>query len=171
MTWTSEVDTVPQGDLRLLDHPIAQRLLTSGDLARLAFNALDSTPRVIPIGFVWNGTEIVMSTFAKSSKLVALRAHPDAALTIDRFGPPPDVLLVRGRIALDAVDGVPEEYEQMQIRDHGPERGAAIIADVRRSGARMVRMILRPAWVGALDFQTRFPGGLVAAGLAGQGSS
>lgn len=53
----------------------------------------------------------------------------------------------------------------------GLPQGTAMIADIRRSGVRMVRMALRPAWVGALDFQTRLPSCLVAAGLAEQGPS
>jgi hypothetical protein len=165
----SDIDyaKLPPGDVRLIGDPIARRLLDSGELARLAYIATDGTPRVIPIGFVWNGREIVMSTFAKSAKLAALRARPAVAITVDRFGPPPEVLLVRGRAELDEVDGVPAEYEQMQIRDHGPEQGAAMIAEVRKSGARMVRIVVRPEWVSTLDFQTRFPAGLVAAGLAG----
>ena len=44
-----------------LNRPLSQELLAR-DLARLAFIALDGTPRSIPIGIVWNGTEIVMCT-------------------------------------------------------------------------------------------------------------
>jgi general stress protein 26 len=158
---------LPQGDVRLIEDPIAQRLLNSTELARLGYNGRDGTPRVIPVGFVWNGAEIVIATFAKSTKVAALRARPDVALTIDRPGPPPEVLMVRGRIELDDVDGVPAEYRQMQERYYGAEQAAAVVADIERSGARMVRMALRPAWVGALDFQTRFPGGLVDPNLTG----
>lgn len=35
----------------------------------------------------------------------------------------------------------------------------------------MTRIALRPGWVGVLDFQTRFPGGLVTAGLAPEDGS
>ncbi len=153
---------LPQGDVRLIADPIAQRLLNSTELARLAYVGRDGTPRVIPVGFVWNGSEIVVATFAKSPKVAALRARPDVALTIDRAGPPPEALLVRGRIELDDVDGVPAEYRQMQERYYGAEQAAAVVADIERSGAAMVRMALRPAWVGALDFETRLPGALVA---------
>jgi hypothetical protein len=37
-----------------------------------------------------------------------------------------------------------------------PEQGKAILAE--RAGAAMVRLAVRPAWLGVLDFQTRFPG-------------
>ena len=35
----------------------------------------------------------------------------------------------------------------------------------------MTRIVLRPDWVGVLDFQSRFPGALVASGLAEQDRS
>ena len=47
-----------QGDLALLETPVAQQLLQSKIPARLAYNWTDGTPRVVPIWFVWNGREI-----------------------------------------------------------------------------------------------------------------
>ncbi len=38
-----------------LNHPDAQPLLASAHLLRLGYDGLDGTPRVIPIGFFWNG--------------------------------------------------------------------------------------------------------------------
>jgi hypothetical protein len=46
-----------QGSLALLDDPVAQRLLQSTIPARFAYNRRDGTPRVVPIGFHWNGAE------------------------------------------------------------------------------------------------------------------
>jgi hypothetical protein len=43
----------------ILNRPISQELLAR-DLTRLAYIARDGTPRSIPIGFTWNGSEIVM---------------------------------------------------------------------------------------------------------------
>jgi hypothetical protein len=45
----------------ILKQPISQEML-NGDLARLAYVAKDGTPRVVPIGFTWNGSEVVMCT-------------------------------------------------------------------------------------------------------------
>ena len=50
---------VPQGDLGLLKHPVAQELLASKIPARLAYVWTDGTPRVIPIWYHWNGREFV----------------------------------------------------------------------------------------------------------------
>ena len=61
----------------------AQELLTAMSSAHLAYNAEDGTPRVIPVGFFWTGTEFVISTATTSPKVAALRAPPDVALAID----------------------------------------------------------------------------------------
>src|SRR3954447_11109573 len=87
--------TLPQGDLRLLESDVAQRLLASPLPARLAYTGLDRRPRVVPIWFHWTGDELVMASFAGAAKARALRARPDAAVTIDTERFPADVLLVR----------------------------------------------------------------------------
>jgi hypothetical protein len=148
---------LPQGDLRLLETPLAQRLLGGAYLARLAYVALDQTPRVIPVGFVWNGTEVVVASFVDSPKHAALRARPSVALSIDLAGPPPEVLSIRGMARVEEVQGVPAEYRQMQERYYGPEQATAAVATMERAGARMSRVAITPTWVGVLDFQTRLP--------------
>jgi hypothetical protein len=148
---------LPQGDLRLLDTPLAQRLLGGAHLARLAYVARDGTPRVIPVGFLWNGTEVVVSSFVDSPKHAALRARRTVALSIDLPGPPPEVLSIRGTAAVEEVDGVPAEYREMQARYYGPEQATATVTTLERAGARMSRIAITPTWVGVLDFQTRVP--------------
>ena len=49
-----------QGSLSLLDDPAARRLLASQQVAHLAYNWTDGTPRCSPIWFHWNGNEVVM---------------------------------------------------------------------------------------------------------------
>ncbi|HEV7974601.1 pyridoxamine 5'-phosphate oxidase family protein [Amycolatopsis sp.] len=148
-----------QGDIRLLDAEVAKRLLASTELARLAYVAADGTPRVFPMLFHWNGTEVVMSTFAGASKIAALRAKPDVAITIDTSSTPPEVLLLRGRASVTDVDGVVPEYIEAHRRYGGEEQAAAALAEVDHPGTKMARIALRPDWVGLLDFRTRFPGG------------
>jgi PPOX class probable F420-dependent enzyme len=149
---------LPQGDLRLLDTDVARRLLASTELARLAYTAKDGTPRVFPMLFHWNGHEVVMSTFPGTAKIAALRANPAVAITIDRAGPPPEVLLVRGTATVTDVDGIVPEYAAAQRHYYG-EHGAAGLAELDRPGLKMVRIAIRPDWVGTFDFQERFPGG------------
>jgi Pyridoxamine 5'-phosphate oxidase len=153
------MSALPQGDVRLLDTPVAQRLLASTELARLAYVAADGTPRVLPMLFHWTGAELVMATFAGARKIGALRARPDVAVTIDVAGPPPEVLLLRGPASVTDVEGIVPEYALAHRRYYGPEQGAANVAEVDRPGTRMARIALRPTWAGVLDFRTRFPGG------------
>src|SRR3954452_16027205 len=101
----------PSEIAEVLNRPISQELLAR-DLTRLAYVAKDGTPRCVPIGFVWNGTEIVMCTAKNAPKLSALRHTPAFPLTIDPEVPPPKILLIRGRAELDVVEGIPDEYLQ-----------------------------------------------------------
>jgi Pyridoxamine 5'-phosphate oxidase len=68
---------------RELGQPGARELLESATMARLAYNGPDGLPRVIPIGFYWNGERIVVCTATTSPKVQALSARPDVAITID----------------------------------------------------------------------------------------
>ncbi|MEV7007076.1 pyridoxamine 5'-phosphate oxidase family protein [Streptosporangium sp. NPDC051022] len=154
----SGVGSVPQGDVRLLDTPVARRLLAAPIPARLAYNGGDETPRAIPINFHWTGDELVMGAFAGTHKVRDLKARPDVAVCIDTADGPPQVLLLRGRVSLAEVDGVLPEYAAAQRSTMGEEASAAYLATIDRPGLRMVRIGLRPTWVGVLDFQERFPG-------------
>src|SRR4051812_37601002 len=81
-----------------MEDPVARRLMAGPNLARLAYLALDGTPRVVPVAFHWNGETIVIGSVPGSAKVSALRAHAAVALTIDTSPPtwPPNVLLIRG---------------------------------------------------------------------------
>lgn len=149
-----------QGDLRLLDSPIAQKLLASTELARVAYVAADDTPRVLPMMYHWTGDELVFGTFAGSAKVAALRARPAIAITIDTAGPPPEVLLLRGLAEVTDADGLVPEYVSAHHRYYGPDQGARNVSEVERSGRSMVRIALKPRWVGLLDFVTRLPGAI-----------
>lgn len=148
---------VAQGDLSLLDEPVAQELLASTTPARLAYNWIDGTPRVVPIWFHWTGEEIVVVSPSNAPKLRVLAQNPEVALTIDRSEWPYQVLLIRGKARLEAVDGVAEEYVLAARRYFGEEGGNEWVANVRQMGATTVRIAVRPEWVGLLDFERRFP--------------
>ena len=98
-----------QGDLSLLDHPIAQELLHSTVPARLAYAWKDGTPRVVPIWFHWNGEEVVLGSPPKAPKVMILPDHPQVALTIDSTQWPYRVLLIRGIAKVEVVEGVSPE--------------------------------------------------------------
>jgi hypothetical protein len=151
---------VRQGDLSLLQHPASQELLSSNIPARLAYNATDGTPRVVPIWFHWNGKELVMGTPPKAPKLKALAKNPRVAITIDDNAFPHKVLLIRGEARLEPVEGIVPEYALAAERYFGPEQGKAWVTNLGKMVSSMVRVSATPEWVGLLDFKTRFPSAL-----------
>ena len=151
---------VKQGDLELLQHPASKELLESKIPARLAYVWTDGTPRVVPIWFHWNGHQIILATPTKAPKLKALAKNPKVALTIDDNVFPHKVLLIRGSVRLQAVDGIVPEYARAADRYFGPEQGQAWVNRLRTLISDMVRITVTPEWVGLLDFKTRFPSAL-----------
>src|SRR5919109_4322573 len=107
--WEGRLTVQPTEITEVLNRPISQELLAR-DLTRLAYVARDGTPRTVPIAFTWNGSHIIMCTTKNAPKLAALRKNPTVALTIDTEVHPPKILLIRGRVELDVVDGIPDEY-------------------------------------------------------------
>lgn len=153
---------VKQGDLSLLQHPAAQELLHSKIPARLAYVWTDGTPRVIPIWFYWNGSQIVMATPPKAPKLKALAKNPKVSLTIDDNTFPHKVLLIRGTARLEGVDGIVPEYAAAAERYFDPALAQGWLKQLRSTISSMVRITISPEWVGLLDFQTRFPSALAS---------
>ncbi len=141
----------------ILNRPYSQELLAR-DLTRLAYVAEDDTPRNVPIAFTWNGTQIVMCTATNAPKLPALRRNPAVALTIDTEVHPPKILLIRGRAELDVVDGIPEEYLQMNgSYEMTAEQRVEWEAEVRSLYDGMVRIVVTPTWAKLIDFETTLP--------------
>jgi Pyridoxamine 5'-phosphate oxidase len=155
-----------QGDPALLDTELAQRLLAAPIPARLAFVAPDGTPRIVPTWFHWTGRELVMATYTAgprigirhpAARLAALRARPDVAVTIDTDTFPPQSLTLRGQVEITEVDGLAPEYVAAARRYLGEEPAAGMVAGLDQPGTAQARIVLRPTWVGLLDFVTRLP--------------
>src|SRR5690242_3718291 len=141
----------------ILNRPISQELLAR-DVTRLAYVAKDGTPRSIPIAFTWNGSQIVLCTTKNAPKLPALRKNPMVALTIDTEVHPPKILLIRGRAELDVVEGIPDEYLQMNgTYRMTPEQRVEWEAEVRSLYDGMVRIVITPTWAKLIDFETTLP--------------
>jgi hypothetical protein len=141
----------------VLKRPISQDLLAR-DLTRLAYVAKDGTPRCVPIGFTWNGSAIVVCTAKNAAKVPALRYNPAVALTIDTEQHPPRILLIRGQAELDFVDGIPDEFLQINgTYTMTPEQRVEWEAEVRSLYDGMVRIIVVPTWAKLIDFETTLP--------------
>ncbi len=147
----------PNEIAEVLNRPLSQELLAR-DLTRLAYVARDGTPRNVPIGFTWNGSEIVMCTSKNAPKLASLRTNPMVALTIDTEVHPPKILFIRGRAELDVVDGIPDEYLQMNgSYQMTPEQRVEWEASVHALYDGMVRIVVTPTWAKLIDFETTLP--------------
>jgi hypothetical protein len=147
----------PNEITEVLDRPLSQELLAR-DVARLAYIAQDGTPRNVPIGFTWNGSEIVMCTAKNAPKLPALRHNPAVALTIDTEVHPPKILLIRGHAELDVVEGIPDEYLEMNgSYQMTPEQRVELEAEVHSLYDGMVRIVVTPTWAKLIDFETTLP--------------
>jgi hypothetical protein len=147
----------PNEIAEILDRPLSRELLAR-DLVRLAYVARDGTPRNVPIGFTWNGAEIVMCTATNAPKVHALRRNPMVALTIDTEAHPPKILLIRGRAGVDIVDGIPDEFFASNgTYSMTPEQRVEWEAGVRSLYERMARIVVTPTWAKLIDFETTLP--------------
>src|SRR5262245_21352032 len=149
--------TTPTHDdhvLEVMNRPISQQLLGSDIPARFAYTARDGSPRVVPVGFHWNGAEIVVCTTTNAKKLPALAADPRVALTIDTNSFPPHVLLVRGTAQVEIVDGVPDDYLAASRKLVGPSAWDQWEAGVGALYDEMARIVITPTWAKLLDFET-----------------
>ena len=139
----------------VLDRPLSRELLDR-PFTRLAYVAKDGTPRVIPIAFVWNGTEVVVVSPTNAPKLESLRSNPAVALTIDTEEFPPRILLIRGQAELDVVDGIPDEYTQANaVPPEQYDEWEKEIRSIYTDG--MVRIVITPTWAKLIDFENTLP--------------
>ncbi len=152
-----------QGDIALLNDPIAKELLRSSIPARFAYIWLDGTPRVVPIWFHWNGKQIVLGTPPAAPKVKALAKNPKVALTIDTNTWPHKVLQIRGPAQIETVDGIVPEYAAAAQRYFGRVQGQAWAERITKMFPRMARITVSPEWVSIIDFERRFPSAIETA--------
>jgi hypothetical protein len=141
----------------VLGKQISQGLLASHIPARFAYVGIDGDPRVVPIGFHWNGSQLLLFTVPKSAKVGALRQNPRVAITIDTEGYPPHVLLIRGAASVETVDGVPADYLEASRKIVPSDQFDEWEAGVRALYEQMVCITIEPDWAKLLDFETTIP--------------
>lgn len=135
-----------------------EEILRTATLARLAYDGVDGTPRVIPIGFLWTGQAVVLATHPTAPKVAALRARPRVALTIDTPSPARSLLL-RGEAEIEVVDGPVPEYLEAAAKSMEGEELAVFEEACRETYDRMARISIVPDWARYFDFAAgRFPG-------------
>jgi hypothetical protein len=141
----------------LLDDPVARDLLQSSHLGSLAYVWPDGTPRVVPIWFEWTGEEIVVAGFAHGPRMGVLRDGSRVALEIDDDSYPGKLLLIRGPVRVDVVDGIAPEFAAAAERYMGKEAGQAFLDVAKPLFRRMGRIAITPEWVKVMDMVERFP--------------
>lgn len=151
---------LPQGDLGLLQHPVAKELLHAAIPARVAYVAKDGSPRAVPVWFHWDGHDIVIGTPTNAPKVKALRERPQVAITIDTNEFPNKVLLIRGKARMTTVSGIVPEYVKAGDRYLGAEANRGWITQLSGMVSEMVRIAITPEWVGVLDYKERYPSAL-----------
>lgn len=140
------------GDLAVLQSPLGQELLTSRIPARFAYVTRGGDPRVVPLVFHWDGSEIVFGSFTGQPKFAHLKTGDRAAVTIDTESFPFAALQVRGTLTVTQLDGVVPEYRLAMARYIGEAEGAAFIAGIQPPPV-MTRIALRPDWARAMDMR------------------
>lgn len=149
------MNTQDIGDV--MNKPLSRQLLESGIPARFSYVGLDGAPRVIPIGYVWDGSEILCWTTPRSAKVAALRRNPKVAITIDTERFPPNVLLLRGEASVEVVDGCPDGYVEAGRRMVPPDQFADWAAGVRSLYRQMAAITIELTWAKLLDFESTLP--------------
>ena len=137
--------------------PYARQLLESQIPARIAYTGLDGSPRVVPVGYDWDGTHIRFASVMGSAKNDALRSNPDIAITIDTEGYPPKVLLLRGTAQVEIVEGVPDVYVRASTRRLPEDQRQPWEEGVRALFDRMAVITITPTWVRLIDFESTLP--------------
>jgi hypothetical protein len=70
---------------------------------------------------------------------------------------PYPVLLIRGAVRIDTVEGIAPEYALTAVRYLREDGGETWLGQATALSPQMTRLFVRPDRVGVLDFQTRFP--------------
>ncbi|MDN5854752.1 MAG: pyridoxamine 5'-phosphate oxidase family protein [Actinomycetia bacterium] len=142
---------------KIMNDPVAENLIQAPVHARLAYTAKDGFPRVIPIGYIWDGETFVMGSATTSPKVGSLSRNPRVAITIDTEDFPPNILLVRGEATLTRVEGVPDEFVEAARRFVGDAGMPEWEAGARALYKEMVLIRVAPTWAKIIDFETRLP--------------
>jgi len=99
---------------------------------------------VVPIGFHWNGKELVLATAVDSPKTKALTDGAKVAVSIDSDANASEVLLIRGTVRTDTVQGVAPEYAAAVRRRVSEEHAQAHLQAAASVYPSMTPIFIRP---------------------------
>jgi hypothetical protein len=137
------------GDVTVLSSPVAVELLSSRIPARIGYLTRSGEVRVVPLWFHWDGSDLVVATFAGSPKLGHLVTGDRLAVSIDSEAFPYRALQVRGPVTVTPHPGVVPEYLVAARRYLGDADGEAFVARISPPPV-MTRIALHPDWARAM---------------------
>ena len=143
----------PQEITEELEHPGARDLLESATLLRLAYNGSDGFPRAIPIGFYWNGNQIVVCGGDRAQiegAVVASERRDHDRCRRHAYGG--EGAPLRRLASVDIVDGVPDEYVAASTKALGADHVTEFERQVRSMYDQMARISIEPVWARFFDF-------------------
>ena len=151
-----------QGDLSLLNDPIAQQLLNQNIPGHLAYVWTDGSPRVIPIGFTWTGTELVTGTPRYRPQDDGPERWRQGSRDLSTLTRLPSACCISA--ALSGSVCMMASYPNGQWPPNAVWEKKVRMASLRwhdgmfKAGVnKMIRLAVQPTWVGILDFEKRFP--------------
>jgi PPOX class probable F420-dependent enzyme len=132
----------------------AEALLDRGLIGRLGFTAVDGSPRVLPMWYVRDGDELLMTTGASSYKARRLRADPRAAFEASTLERPYKIVTAAGTVEVEPLEGDARvELRRRIARRYISEAAADQYA--RGAAWPVVRLRFRPARVSYRDLARR----------------
>lgn len=149
--------TVEEARHTLQTDKLAQGVLGSPIVARLAYTWHDGSPRVVPMWFHWTGEDILMGAPPNSPKMKVLVARPQVAVSIDTVEWPYMWLTLRGTASVQVSAQPFAEYLTMARRYLGDASGEQFLTALRQTFQGWARIAIRPTEIRILDFQSRFP--------------
>src|SRR5215813_12636222 len=127
--------TIEEARRTLRTDKLAQDLLGSPIVARLAYTWRDGSPRVVAMWFHWTGEDILMGAPPNSPKMQVLAARPQVAVSIDTVEWPYKWLTLRGTASVQVSKQPFAEYLTMARRYLGDAGGEQFLTALRQTFA------------------------------------
>lgn len=134
---------------------LERRLLASRIPLRLAYTALDGTPRIIPHSFEARGKRIVVACDAGAARVEAMRRNPSVAMCIDTDEPPYRLLLMRGEAQVKVVNGLPAVFTRIIKRYYGAN-AVSYLEQAKTRFPRMALISIDVTWRKTFAYETEF---------------
>jgi uncharacterized protein len=128
----------------LADFPDPESFLAEPNVAILATSSKNGRPHAVPIWYLYEDGEIIVSTGPESKKARNVRQNPAVTLVVDRRSLPYYAVMLHGEAAIGP-RLTPEERLKMAVRYLGEELGGRYVE--RSTDETGITIRFRPARV------------------------